>query len=166
MGALERPNFKISQFRLPCYIPSMIMKRRFSILCASLLLSLTGWAVDTLVLEAKEGPGKGKRVVLISGDEEYRSEEALPMLGKILSQHHGFHCTVVFALDEAGKYIDSNNQQGLRGLAALDGADLMIIATRFPPAKCGRGRSRNQLPQCGQAGHRSSHRNACLHWQR
>ena len=125
MGALERPNFKISQFRLPCYIPSMIMKRRFSILCASLLLSLTGWAVDTLVLEAKEGPGKGKRVVLISGDEEYRSEEALPMLGKILSQHHGFHCTVVFALDEAGKYIDSNNQQGLRGLAALDGADLM-----------------------------------------
>jgi hypothetical protein len=131
MGASERPNFKISQFRLPCYIPSMIMKRPFSILCASLLLSLTGWAVDTLVLEAKEGPGKGKRVVLISGDEEYRSEEALPMLGKILSQHHGFHCTVVFALDEAGKYIDSNNQQGLRGLAALDGADLMIIATRF-----------------------------------
>ncbi|MFM8400478.1 MAG: hypothetical protein ACKOAH_21815, partial [Pirellula sp.] len=30
--------------------------------------------------------GSGKKVVLISGDEEYRSEEALPMLAKILSE--------------------------------------------------------------------------------
>ncbi len=33
------------------------------------------------------GPGKGKHVVLLAGDEEYRSEEALPMLAKILSKH-------------------------------------------------------------------------------
>ena len=33
-----------------------------------------------------EGPGKGKHIVLLAGDEEYRSEEGLPMLGKILSQ--------------------------------------------------------------------------------
>ena len=28
-----------------------------------------------------EGPGKGKKIVLVSGDEEYRSEEALPAPG-------------------------------------------------------------------------------------
>jgi type 1 glutamine amidotransferase len=86
---------------------------------------------ETLVFEGKEGPGKGKRIVLVSGDEEYRSEESMPMLGKILSQHHGFHCTVVFSWDKEGKFIDSNNQQGLYGLKALNEADLMIIATRF-----------------------------------
>jgi hypothetical protein len=73
-----------------------------------------------------------KHVVLIAGDEEYRSEESLPMLAKILSQKHGFRCTVVFSFGPDGAdYIDSNNQQGLRGLNALETADLMIIATRF-----------------------------------
>src|SRR4029078_11916777 len=39
-----------------------------------------------------DGPGHGKRIVLISGDEEYRSEEALPQLGKILRKPHGVAC--------------------------------------------------------------------------
>ena len=41
----------------------------------------------------------GKKVVLVSGDEEYRSEESCPMLGKILSQRYGFDCTVHFAIN-------------------------------------------------------------------
>lgn len=86
---------------------------------------------ESLVYEGKDGPGKGKKVVLISGDEEYRSEEALPMLGKILSQRHGFTCTVLFSLDPEKGYIDPNNQQNIPGLEALDDADLMIVATRF-----------------------------------
>ncbi len=74
----------------------------------------------------------GKHVVLIAGDEEYRSEESLPMLGKILSQRHGFQCTVLFSFGPPGaEFIDPNNQAGLRGLDALETADLMIIATRF-----------------------------------
>ncbi|MCA9248879.1 MAG: ThuA domain-containing protein, partial [Planctomycetales bacterium] len=77
-----------------------------------------------------EGPGKGKHVVLISGDEEYRSEEGLPQLGKILAKHHGFKCTVLFALDENGT-INPNNGRNIPGLEALDSADLMIILTRF-----------------------------------
>jgi len=89
-------------------------------------------AGDTLVFEPATASDKTKHIVLVSGDEEYRSEEVMPMLGKILSQKHGFKCTVIFALGPDGAdYIDSNNQQGLRGLAALDSADLMIIATRF-----------------------------------
>ena len=31
-----------------------------------------------VVYDGSEGPGKGKHIVLVSGDEEYRSEEALP----------------------------------------------------------------------------------------
>ena len=69
--------------------------------------------------------------MLVSGDEEYRTEESMPMLGKILSQTHGFKCTVLFSFSEDGSYIDPNNQKGLKGLEALDSADLMIIGTRF-----------------------------------
>ena len=39
-----------------------------------------------LVYEGGEGPGKDRHVVLLSGDEEYRSEEAMPMLGKLLAE--------------------------------------------------------------------------------
>ena len=38
-----------------------------------------------VVYEGADGPGKGKHIVFVSGDEEYRSEEALPMLAKILA---------------------------------------------------------------------------------
>src|SRR5215216_5071251 len=73
----------------------------------------------------------GKRVVLISGDEEYRSEESMPMLAKILSQHHGFDCTVLFAIDPATGIVNPNVQTNIPGLEVLAKADLMIIATRF-----------------------------------
>lgn len=86
---------------------------------------------ETLAYHGVEGPGKGKKIVLIGGDEEYRSEEALPMLGKILSQRHGFDCTVLLSLDPEKGYIDPNNQSNLPGMEALDDADLMIVSTRF-----------------------------------
>ncbi len=43
-----------------------------------------------ITFEGKSGPGKGKHIVLVSGDEEYRSEEGLPQLAKILAERHGF----------------------------------------------------------------------------
>src|ERR1700680_4658984 len=84
-----------------------------------------------LVIDGSEGPGKGKHIVLISGDEEYRSEEALPQLGKILAKHHGFKCTVLFAIDPKDDTINPNVNNNIPGLEALKTADLMIIATRF-----------------------------------
>lgn len=84
-----------------------------------------------VVYEGRDGPGKGKHVVLVSGDEEYRSEEALPQLGKILARHHGFRCTVLFAIDLDTGVIDPNNQRNIPGLQALKDADLMVIFTRF-----------------------------------
>lgn len=105
--------------------------RSWTVLIAA-FWSCSGDAADTLVFDAKDGDDGAKHVVLIAGDEEYRTEESMPMLGKILSQRHGFKCTVVFSLGPDGAdYIDANNQQGLRGLEALDTADLMIIGTRF-----------------------------------
>ena len=84
-----------------------------------------------VVYDGSDGPGKGKHVVLVSGDEEYRSEEALPQLGKILAKHHGFKCTVLFAIDPASGTINPDNTRNIPGLEALRTADLMIIATRF-----------------------------------
>jgi type 1 glutamine amidotransferase len=84
-----------------------------------------------LVLDGQSGPGKGKHVVLISGDEEYRSEEALPELAKILATHHGFKCTALFAINPADGAINPNQKDNIPGLEALKTADLMIIATRF-----------------------------------
>ena len=83
-----------------------------------------------IVFEGKSGPGAGKHVVLISGDEEYRSEEALPQLAKILANRHGFKCTVLFAIAPDGT-INPNVRNNISGLEALKTADLMVIFTRF-----------------------------------
>ena len=80
---------------------------------------------------AGDGPGAGRKVVLIAGDEEYRSEEAMPMLGKLLSVRHGFECVVLFSIDAETGAIDPEEQTNIPGLEALADADLMIIATRF-----------------------------------
>ena len=77
------------------------------------------------------GPGATKHIVLVSGDEEYRSEEALPMLARVLSVWHGFKTTVLFAIDPDKGFIDPNNQTNIPGLEFLDNADLMILFTRF-----------------------------------
>ena len=81
--------------------------------------------------EGGDGPGKGKRVVLISGDEEYRSEEGLPQLGRMLAKHHGFRCTVLFAVDPKTGTIDPNTSNNIPGMEALKDADLVVLLTRF-----------------------------------
>ncbi len=77
------------------------------------------------------GPGVGKHVVLISGDEEYRSEEALPALARVLAKRHGFRCTVLFAINPETGTVDPNYVSNIPGLHHLDDADLMVIFTRF-----------------------------------
>jgi len=101
-------------------------------LCLPLMLACQALAADPWVTyEGNEGPGKGKHIVLISGDEEYRSEEALPMLARILAVRHGFKTTVLFAIDPKTGEIDPGKTDHIPGLEALKTADLMVIATRF-----------------------------------
>lgn len=77
------------------------------------------------------GPGIGKTIVLISGDEEYRSEEALPMLGKLLSERLGFTCHCLFAIDPETGVINPKNQNNIPGMHLLKQADLVVMALRF-----------------------------------
>lgn len=118
-------------------VPRMVMP--WLLACVSLIgvgtsasLCREAIAADPWVhYKGGDGPGKGKHIVLIAGDEEYRSEEALPMLGKILAVRHGFDCTVLFSINPADGSIDPENQTNIPGLDHLDHADMMVIATRF-----------------------------------
>jgi type 1 glutamine amidotransferase len=93
--------------------------------------SLLLHAAESFLVFQPHGHPKGKNIVLISGDEEYRSEESLPQLAKILSTYHGFRCTVLFAINPKNGTIDPNQLDNIPGLEALDSADLMVILTRF-----------------------------------
>ncbi len=83
-----------------------------------------------LVYEGAAGAGHGKKVVLIASDPEYKSEESLPALARLLARHHGFHCTVLFGIDPATGEIKPGNSN-IPGTEALQSADLLVIMTRF-----------------------------------
>ena len=105
-------------------------------LASVLALGLSGGAAvragpaPSITYDARPGPGGGRHLVFLTGDEEYRGEEGLPMLAKILSQRHGFKCTVLFALDPNGT-INPDNNTSVGGIEALDTADGIVIALRF-----------------------------------
>lgn len=96
-----------------------------------ILVTSLSAAEPWVVFEGESGPGKGKHIVLVSGDEEYRSEEALPQLAKILAKHHGFTCTVLFAIDPKTGEINPTVRNNIPGLEKLKTADLLILFTRF-----------------------------------
>ena len=105
--------------------------KTFSALLAVFALTLAAvQARDWVTYAGGAGPGQGKHIVLLSGDEEYRSEEALPQLAKILAQRHGFTCTVLFSVDTNG-VIDPSAGQSLTHAAALDTAAAIVMSLRF-----------------------------------
>jgi hypothetical protein len=87
--------------------------------------------ITFLQFEGSSGPGKGKHIVLVAGDDEYRSEESMPMLAKILSQRYGFKTTVLFPIEPATGNVVPNYQNNIPGLEHLATADLMIMLIRF-----------------------------------
>jgi hypothetical protein len=106
--------------------------RRLIAATAIVLLALPASAADPwITIEGGDGPGKGKHVVLVSGDEEYRSEETLPQLAKILAKRHGFTCTVLFAIDPKDGTINPNVTDNIPGLEKLKTADLMVLFVRW-----------------------------------
>jgi hypothetical protein len=109
--------------RVPCGMLPLLL--------VAVVSSLASAADPWLVVEGQQGRGRGKHIVLVSGDEEYRSEEALPQLAKILALRHGFKCTVLFAIDRTDGTINPNQNDNIPGLEALTDADLLILFTRF-----------------------------------
>ncbi|MFZ9045593.1 MAG: ThuA domain-containing protein [Cyclobacteriaceae bacterium] len=69
-------------------------------------------------------------IVFVIGDEEYRSEESMPMLAKIVKRELGAKVTLCYSLDSMG-FIDPNRLNHIEGLEALETADLMVMFTRF-----------------------------------
>lgn len=94
-----------------------------------LLTAASTVAQDPLVYEGTEGIGKGKHIVFIANDHEYRSEQSCPLMAKILAKHHGFKCTVLFGIDENGNIKAGDSP--IPGMEALRDADLMVFFTRF-----------------------------------
>lgn len=92
-----------------------------------------------LTFNGENGPGKGKHVVLIAAEQEYRSEQALPMLAKVLSKHHGYDCTVLFSVNDQGEvdptlpapFKDRTRRHRIPGLEHLKTADCLIWMSRF-----------------------------------
>ena len=80
--------------------------------------------------QGEAGPGLGKRIVFLAGDHEYRSEETLPALARILAKHYGFTCSVFFTTDPATGVIEPGSSH-IAGLDALETADLMVVFLRF-----------------------------------
>lgn len=113
-----------------------------AVLCASLPAQDAEPAPSAgrwLEYEPAAGPGDGQHVVLVAADQEYRSEQALPMLARILAKHHGFRCTVLFAVNDDGlvdptlptRPQDPDAVHTIPGFAKLQDADLLILFTRF-----------------------------------
>ena len=109
-----------------------MMKYQFlAVLVLLIKLCTVNAAEPGLVIEGKEGIGKGQHLVFVTGEEYYRSEEGMSMFAKILSQHHGYKCTVLFAIDPVTGFINANKSNNIPGLEALKSADLMVVFARF-----------------------------------
>lgn len=100
---------------------------------SAILVALSYTAVASaqgVVYQGDKGAGQGKHIVFLAGDHEYRSEETLPALARILAKHHGFKCTVLFTTDpQTGEILPGSNW--MPGTDALQDADLMVIFLRF-----------------------------------
>ncbi|TWU49550.1 ThuA domain-containing protein [Rubripirellula reticaptiva] len=83
-----------------------------------------------LVYQGDAGVGVGKHIVFLAGDHEYRSEEALPALARIMAKHHGFKCTVLFNIDSKTGFIEPGNSN-MPHTDAIADADLLVFGLRF-----------------------------------
>lgn len=107
------------------------MKSMLSVVALIAVLSTTTFAQDNYVqYVGTEGPGVGKHIVFVTGDDEYRSEEGMPIMAKILAKHHGFKCTVLFAVDKDTGEIHPG-KSNIPNLDMLQDADLMVLFIRF-----------------------------------
>jgi len=94
-----------------------------------LIMINAGVGFSQIVYEGNDGAGKGKHIVFIASDHEYRAEQTCPALARILARHHGFKCTVLFGVDQKG-FIEAG-ASNIQGLEALETADGVVIFTRF-----------------------------------
>jgi type 1 glutamine amidotransferase len=98
--------------------------------CLALPATASAQNPHLVVYQGTSGPGAGKHIVFLAGDHEYRSEESLPALARILARHYGFKCSVFFTTDPKTGFIEPGSSH-IAGLEALRTADLMVVFLRF-----------------------------------
>lgn len=96
----------------------------------AMVFGLNSMAEESQGLFAQLKGQDGKpHVVFVTGDEEYRSEETMPMIARILHRNHGLTVTVCFAVRDGE--VDPNRLDHIAGLEVLEDADMMVMNTRF-----------------------------------
>jgi hypothetical protein len=85
---------------------------------------------NTVVWEGTKGPGLGKHIVFLAGDHEYRGEESLPALARILAKSYGFKCTFLVTTNPKTGFIHPGSSH-ITNLEVLQEADLMVVFLRF-----------------------------------
>ena len=110
-----------------------------------------------VVYQGDKGPGHGKHIVFLAGDHEYRSEESLPALARILAKHYGFKCSVFFTTDPKTGFIEPGSSN-IAGLEALKTADLLVVFLRFQDFPGRPDAAHRRLPGSRRAGRRVSAR--------
>ena len=141
---------------LPCSNTSLLSSVCFSAVAMSSPSRRTRISSST---RGPRGPGAGKHIVLLAGDHEYRSEESLPALARILAKHYGFKCSVFFTTDPQTGFIEPGSSQHRRARGAEDGRP----AGRLPalPGFSRRGdAAHRRLPRSRRPGRRLPHRDA------
>ena len=105
---------------------------RVAVLTGFLALPIAALAQNPhlVVYEGSGGPGAGKHIVFLAGDHEYRSEESLPALARILARRYGFKCSVFITTNPQTGFIEPGSSN-IAGLEALRTADLMVVFLRF-----------------------------------
>jgi type 1 glutamine amidotransferase len=100
-----------------------------AILCFSTAFLSTTWADEPkwISYQPPEGNANGEQIVFLAAGWEYRAEEGMTMLAKILAQKHGFACTVLFAINKENGTIDPNTADNIPGIEQLDTADLLVV---------------------------------------
>jgi type 1 glutamine amidotransferase len=101
-----------------------------SVVCLALAAAAAAQSPHQIVYEGESGPGRGRHIVFLAGDHEYRSEESLPALARILARRQGFKCTVLVTTDPKTGFIEPGSSH-ISGLEALKSADLMVVFLRF-----------------------------------
>lgn len=114
------------------HFPIITSRIVLPVLCLLMFISTGICAADghSVVYEGEDGIGAGKHIVYIASDHEYRGEESLPALARIMAKRYGFKCTVVFGLNSEDGTIQPGSSN-IRGLEVLEDADLMVIFMRF-----------------------------------
>ena len=105
-------------------------KRHLLLMTLGLLtLQSSTLAQNRVEYEGESGPGKGKHILFIASDHEYRGEETCPAIARIMAQRFGFKCTVLFGQTPQG--LIKPGSSNIPGIEAIDDADMVFLFLRF-----------------------------------